>query len=42
MLLNHVPADFLRIGSGLGHASPANVIILPALFEDDVKAVIEL
>jgi len=42
MLLNHVPADFLRIGSGLGHSSPANVIILPALFEDDVKAVIEL
>ncbi|MDO9488342.1 MAG: GAF domain-containing protein, partial [Sphingomonadaceae bacterium] len=42
MLLNHVPSDFLRIGSGLGHSSPANVIILPALFEDDVKAVIEL
>ncbi|WP_243444796.1 HAMP domain-containing protein [Sphingosinicella humi] len=42
LLLEKVPGDFIRIGSGLGHAKPANVNILPALFEDDVKAVIEL
>ena len=42
ILLKDVPADFIRIGSGLGHARPANVNILPALFEDEVKAVIEL
>jgi HAMP domain-containing protein/signal transduction histidine kinase/DNA-binding response OmpR family regulator len=42
ILLKDVPADFIRIGSGLGHAKPANVNILPALFEDEVKAVIEL
>jgi HAMP domain-containing protein/signal transduction histidine kinase/CheY-like chemotaxis protein len=42
LLLEEVPADFIRIGSGLGHAKPANISILPALFEDDVKAVIEL
>jgi len=42
ILLKDVPPDFIRIGSGLGHATPANVNILPALFEDDVKAVIEL
>ncbi|MFN3389605.1 MAG: HAMP domain-containing protein, partial [Allosphingosinicella sp.] len=42
MLLSNVPGDFIRIGSGLGHASPANLNIMPALFEDDVKAVIEL
>jgi len=42
ILLEKVPGDFIRIGSGLGHAAPANVNILPALFEDDVKAVIEL
>ncbi|MBA3446960.1 MAG: response regulator, partial [Pseudaminobacter sp.] len=42
ILLDNVPSDFLRISSGLGEANPANVIILPALFEDDVKAVIEL
>ncbi|MDQ3246700.1 MAG: HAMP domain-containing protein [Pseudomonadota bacterium] len=42
ILLKDAPVDFIRIGSGLGHATPANVNILPALFEDDVKAVIEL
>lgn len=42
ILLNDVPPDFLRITSGLGQTRPANVIILPALFEDEVKAVIEL
>jgi signal transduction histidine kinase/HAMP domain-containing protein/CheY-like chemotaxis protein len=42
ILLDDVPPDFLKISSGLGEAKPANVIILPALFEDEVKAVIEL
>ncbi len=42
ILLQNVPGDFIRIGSGLGHAAPANINIMPALFEDDVKAVIEL
>jgi signal transduction histidine kinase/DNA-binding response OmpR family regulator/HAMP domain-containing protein len=42
ILLKDVPPDFIRIGSGLGAATPANVNILPALFEDEVKAVIEL
>jgi hypothetical protein len=42
MRLQKVPGDFIRIGSGLGAATPANINILPALFEDEVKAVIEL
>jgi HAMP domain-containing protein/signal transduction histidine kinase/CheY-like chemotaxis protein len=42
VLLTKVPSDFLRVGSGLGNAAPANVIILPVLFEGDIKAVIEL
>ncbi len=42
ILLTRVPAEFLKVGSGLGHAAPANVIILPVLFEGDIKAVIEL
>jgi signal transduction histidine kinase/DNA-binding response OmpR family regulator/HAMP domain-containing protein len=42
MLLTDIPDGFIRIGSGLGQAAPANVAILPALFEDEVKAVIEL
>ncbi|HXH00157.1 MAG TPA: HAMP domain-containing protein [Sphingomicrobium sp.] len=42
MLMKNVPGDFLRIGSGLGQGRPANINILPALFEDEVQAVIEL
>jgi HAMP domain-containing protein/signal transduction histidine kinase/DNA-binding response OmpR family regulator len=42
ILLENIPGEFIRIGSGLGHAPPANINIMPALFEDDVKAVIEL
>jgi len=42
ILLKEVPGDFIRIGSGLGYGKPANINILPALFEEDVKAVIEL
>ena len=42
MLLTNVPADYIRISSGLGDARPQNVIILPVLFEGRLKAVIEL
>jgi signal transduction histidine kinase/DNA-binding response OmpR family regulator len=42
MRLARVPGDFIKIGSGLGTGAPVNINILPALFEDDVKAVIEL
>ena len=42
MRLNSVPGDFIKIGSGLGASAPVNINILPALFEDEVKAVIEL
>jgi HAMP domain-containing protein/signal transduction histidine kinase/CheY-like chemotaxis protein len=40
--LSKVPGDFIQIGSGLGQATPASINILPALFEDEVQAVIEL
>ncbi|MDQ3144861.1 MAG: HAMP domain-containing protein, partial [Pseudomonadota bacterium] len=42
MLMKQVPGDFLRIGSGLGSGKPANINIIPALFEDEVQGVIEL
>ncbi|RDS81164.1 response regulator [Dyella monticola] len=42
ILLSDVPGEFIRIGSGLGHAAPVTIAVLPALFENDVKAVIEL
>ncbi|MEX2110253.1 MAG: HAMP domain-containing protein [Gemmatimonadaceae bacterium] len=42
ILLTNVPEDYIRITSGLGEAPPRNVLVLPVLFEGDVKAVIEL
>jgi signal transduction histidine kinase/HAMP domain-containing protein/ActR/RegA family two-component response regulator len=42
ILLTEVPSDYVRINSGLGAASPLNVIVLPVLFEGSVRAVIEL
>ncbi|MDE2312602.1 MAG: response regulator, partial [Elusimicrobia bacterium] len=40
--LTDVPAGYVKIHSGLGDAEPRNIVILPALFEGEVKAVIEL
>ncbi len=42
ILLQNVPDDYIQITSGLGEAPPRNIIVLPILFEGDVKAVIEL
>ena len=42
ILLTNVPKDYIKIGSGLGDASPVSVIVLPVLFETEIKAVIEL
>ncbi len=42
VLIKKVPRDAVTISSGLFKAVPQNVIVLPVLFEDRVKAVIEL
>jgi len=42
ILLTKVPSDYVQISSGLGAATPLNLIVLPVLFEGQVKAVIEL
>ena len=42
ILLTNVPGDYITIGSALGEAPPLNIIVLPVLFEQEVKAVIEL
>jgi HAMP domain-containing protein/signal transduction histidine kinase/CheY-like chemotaxis protein len=42
ILLSNVPKNYIKIGSGLGKAAPANLIVLPVLFEKEIKAVIEL
>jgi CheY-like chemotaxis protein/signal transduction histidine kinase/HAMP domain-containing protein len=42
MLISDLPENTIPIRSGLFEAVPRNVIVLPVLFEDRVKAVIEL
>ncbi|HET9393097.1 MAG TPA: HAMP domain-containing protein [Candidatus Rubrimentiphilum sp.] len=42
ILLTDVPADYMAIGSGMGETKPLSLIILPVLFEGEVRAVIEL
>jgi HAMP domain-containing protein/CheY-like chemotaxis protein/signal transduction histidine kinase len=42
MLIADLPQSTIPIRSGLFEAVPQNVIVLPVLFEDQVKAVIEL
>jgi HAMP domain-containing protein/CheY-like chemotaxis protein/signal transduction histidine kinase len=42
ILLTNVPDDYIQITSGLGEAPPRNIIVLPILFEGEVKSVIEL
>jgi HAMP domain-containing protein/CheY-like chemotaxis protein/signal transduction histidine kinase len=42
ILLTEVPENYVKIGSGLGEATPRNIVVLPVVFEGVVKAVIEL
>jgi len=40
--LSNVPRDYIQVSSGLGAAPPTNIVVLPILFEQEVKAVIEI
>ena len=42
MLIGHMPDNVVPIVSGLFEILPNNLIVLPVLFEGQVKAVIEL
>ncbi len=42
ILLTRVPPDHVTIVTGLGESAPLTLIALPVLFENEVKAVIEL
>jgi hypothetical protein len=41
ILVNNLPDDYIRISSGVGEASPVNVVVVPVIFDGKVKAVIE-
>jgi HAMP domain-containing protein/CheY-like chemotaxis protein/signal transduction histidine kinase len=42
MLITDLPSNIVPIRSGLFQATPSNVVVLPVLYEGQVKAVIEL
>jgi HAMP domain-containing protein/signal transduction histidine kinase/CheY-like chemotaxis protein len=42
ILLSDVPSDFVTVSSSLGNARQVSVVVLPVLFENQTKAVIEL
>src|SRR5690606_34746886 len=37
ILVTDVPADYIQIGSSLGSGRPWNIVVVPILFEGDVK-----
>ena len=42
ILVTDIPTNYAKISSGLGEAQPNNIVVLPILFEGEVKAVMEL
>ena len=42
ILVTNVPSDYVRINSSLGGGTPLSIVVLPVIFEGDVKAAIEL
>ena len=41
-MVTQVPEGYLEIASGLGSATPRNILVLPVVFEGQVKGVLEL
>ncbi|RCG30239.1 response regulator [Sphaerisporangium album] len=42
IVLDNVPSDYLTIDSGLSSSTPAQIVVLPVIFEDQVLGVMEL
>src|ERR1700760_1292235 len=42
VVVDQIPRGYIRISSGLGDAPPANLAIMPIMFEDEVLGVVEL
>ncbi len=42
ILVSDAPADYVKVTSGLGEATPVNIVVMPILFEEQVLAVVEL
>ncbi|MBN1764710.1 MAG: response regulator [Sedimentisphaerales bacterium] len=42
IVITRIPDDYITVNSGLGEAAPKNIVVVPLLFEEEVKGVIEL
>jgi signal transduction histidine kinase/HAMP domain-containing protein/ActR/RegA family two-component response regulator len=42
VLVTGAPADYVKISSGLGEATPVNLVVMPIVFEGEVLGVIEV
>jgi HAMP domain-containing protein/signal transduction histidine kinase/DNA-binding response OmpR family regulator len=42
ILITNAPPEYIRISSALGEAAPRGIVVLPVVFEGQVKGVIEL
>ena len=42
ILITNAPPDYIRISSALGEAAPQSIIVLPVVFEGQVRGVLEL
>jgi len=42
IVVDEIPSGYIRISSGLGDGPPANLAVMPILFEDQVLGVVEL
>ena len=42
VVLNNIPDDYISMNSGLGSATPKNIVILPCLFNEEVIAILEI
>jgi signal transduction histidine kinase/CheY-like chemotaxis protein/HAMP domain-containing protein len=42
IVVDDIPPGYIKISSGLGEAPPANLAVLPIMFEDQVLGVVEL
>jgi signal transduction histidine kinase/CheY-like chemotaxis protein/HAMP domain-containing protein len=42
VVVDEIPQGYIRISSGLGEAPPANLAVIPLMFEDQVLGVMEL
>ncbi len=42
LVMQDVPGDYFKVSSGLGEALPRTIIVMPLLFEKELKGVVEL